>query len=58
MCSGYENAEEMAASYLANPQFLQHVEPLVLENQAVDRLIEHGNVKSRKIGFGEYMNAK
>ena len=58
MCSGYENAEEMAASYLANPQFLQHVEPLVLENQAVDRLIEHGSVKSRKIGFGEYMNAK
>ena len=58
MCSGYENAEEMAASYLANPQFLQHVEPLVLENQAVDRLIEQGNVKSRKIGFGEYMNAK
>jgi len=58
MCSGYENAEEMAASYLANPQFLQHVEPLVLENQAIERLLENGNVKSKKIGFGDYMNAK
>jgi len=58
MCSGYENAEEMAATYLANPQFMQHIEPLVLENQAVERLIESGSVKAKKFEFSEYMNAK
>jgi trigger factor len=55
ICSGYEQAEEMVASYLSNPQLMSQLEPIVLEEQAVDWLVEHGTVKTRKVGFREYM---
>ena len=56
MCAGYENADEMLANYLGNPQLVSQIEPIVLEEQALDRLIENGSEKVRKIGFKEYMN--
>lgn len=55
MCSGYERAEEMAASYLSSPQIMQQLEPLVLEDQAIDWLVDNGKVTTKEIGFGEYM---
>ena len=55
ICSGYENAEEMVSMYLGNPQVMASIEPIVLEEQAVDWLIEHGKEKSRSISFKEYM---
>jgi trigger factor len=55
ICSGYEQAEEMVASYLANPQVMTQIEPIVLEEQAVDWLVQQGKVKTRKVGFGKYM---
>ena len=55
ICSGYEQAEEMVASYLSNPQLMSQLEPIVLEEQAVDWLVEQGTVKTRKVGFREYM---
>jgi trigger factor len=56
MCAGYENAADMVAMYMANEQVMAQVEPMVLEEQAVDWLIENGVTKSRKVGFREYMN--
>ena len=56
LCAGYENADEMVANYLANPQFVSQVEPIVLEEQALDRLIENGKAKTKKVAFKEYMN--
>lgn len=56
MCAGYENAEEMVASYMANAQVLQQIEPMVLEEQALDLLIDGGKEKVKKVGFKEYMN--
>lgn len=56
MCAGYENADEMLANYLGNPQLVSQIEPIVLEEQALDRLIENGSEKVKKIGFKEYMN--
>lgn len=56
MCAGYENADEMANMYLNTPQVRQQVEPVVLEQMAFDRLLEHGKVKTRKVGFKEFMN--
>ena len=56
MCAGYENAEEMVASYMSNPQFITQVEPMVLEEQALDSLIENGSEKVKKVGFKDYMN--
>lgn len=56
MCAGYENAADMVATYMSNPQFISQIEPMVLEEQAIDRLIENGSEKMKKVGFKEYMN--
>ena len=55
MCAGYENAEEMAATYMANPQIMSQIEPMVLEEQAVEWIVENGKKKSKKVGFQDYM---
>jgi trigger factor len=56
MCASYENAEDMVAMYMRNEQALAQIEPMVLEDQAVEWLTENGVVKTRKVGFKEYMN--
>ena len=56
MCAGYEDADEMVQSYLSNPQLLQQIEPVVLEEQAIDKLVEGGKQSDKKFGFKEYMN--
>ena len=57
LCAGYENAEEMASTYLGNPQIMAQIEPNVIEEQAVQWLIDNGLEKTRKTTFKEYMNA-
>jgi trigger factor len=57
ICSGYEQADEMVASYLGNAQVMSQIESVVLEEQAVDWLVEQGKARTRKVGFKEYMNA-
>ncbi len=57
MCAGYENAEDMANMYLSNPQVMQQIEPMVIEQQAVEWIIENGKTKAKKISFKEFMNA-
>jgi len=56
MCAGYENADEMVNMYMNTPQVRQQIEPVVLEQTAFDRLLEHGKVKTRKVGFKDFMN--
>jgi len=56
MCASYENAEDMIAMYMRNEQAIAQIEPIVLEEQAVEWLTENGVVKTRKAGFQEYMN--
>ncbi len=56
ICAGYENAEEMVTSYLSNPQVMARIEPMVMEEQAVEWIIENGVEKKKTIGFKEYMN--
>ena len=57
MCAGYENADDMVNAYMSNPQMVQQNEPAVLEQQAVDWLMENGKVTSRKVSFKDYMNS-
>lgn len=57
MCAGYENAEDMAKMYMSNPQVMQQVEPMVVEQQAVDWIIENGKTKAKKIAFKDFMDA-
>lgn len=56
ICSSYENSAEMVANYMSNPQVMQQLEPLVLEEQAVELLVKNGVEKEKKIGFSDYMN--
>jgi trigger factor len=56
MCAGYENADEMVNMYMSTPQVRQQVEPIVLEQMAFDWLQEHGKVKTKKVGFKDFMN--
>jgi len=56
MCAGYENADEMVNVYMSNPDIVKQVQPLVLEQQALDWLRENGKTTSKKIAFSEYMN--
>jgi trigger factor len=56
MCAGYENAEDMVDMYMQNPQIMQQVEPMVVEQLAVDWLLENGKVKAKKVSFKDYMN--
>jgi trigger factor len=56
MCAGYENAEDMVNVYMSNPQILQQIQPMVLEQQALDWLMENGKTKAKKVAFSEYMN--
>ena len=57
MCAGYENAEDMANMYLGNPQVMQQIEPMVIEQQAVAWIVENAKTKAKKISFKEFMNA-
>jgi trigger factor len=56
MCAGYENSEDMVNMYLGNAQILQQIQPVVLEQQAFDWLLENGKSSAKKVGFTEYMN--
>ena len=56
MCAGYENAEEMINVYMGNPQIVQQIQPMVLEQQALDWLMENGKTTSKKVSFSDYMN--
>ena len=55
LCAGYENADEMVTTYLSSPQVMERIEPMVMEEQAVEWIIENGVEKQKKIGFKEYM---
>ena len=56
MCAGYENAGALVDAYMDNPKIVQQVEPMVLEQQAIDWLLENGKVTSKKVGLSEYMD--
>jgi trigger factor len=55
LCSSYENSDEMVARYMSDPQIMSQFEPMILEEQAVDWLVENGKVKTEKVSFKEYM---
>ena len=56
MCAGYENADDMVSMYMSNPQVMQQIEPMVVEQKAVDWLLENGKLKKKKVSFKDYMN--
>jgi len=57
ICESYENVDEMVEMYMNDPKLLQKVEPVVLEQAAIDWLIEKGTAKSKQVSFTQYMNS-
>ena len=57
LCAGYENSEDMVTMYLSNPQVMQQIEPMVIEQQAVNWIIDNGKTKDKKVSFKDFMNA-
>lgn len=55
MCASYENADDMVTAYMSNPQLLQQLEPMVLEEQAVELLVKNGVEKEKKVSFKDFM---
>ncbi len=56
ICAGYENADEMATTYMNDPKAMQQLEPMVIEEQAVEWLAKNGVEKTNKISFRDYMH--
>jgi trigger factor len=57
MCAGYENSDEMVDLYMNNPQVVQQIEPMALEQMAIEWIIENGKMKTKKVAFSEYMDS-
>ena len=55
MVGGYDGAEEMANMYMSNPQIRQQIEPVALEQLAVNWLVENSKVTSKTVTFTEFM---
>ena len=55
MCAGYENSDEMVDMYVNNAEIVRQIEPLVLEQQAFDWILENGKTTTKKVAFTEYM---
>ncbi len=56
MCAGYENPSEIINQYMGNPEFVSQIEPIVLEEQAIELLTNDAKEIKKKISFSEYMN--
>jgi trigger factor len=57
MCASYESSAEMVEAYMSNPQVVQQVEPMILEQKAIDWLAENGKSSTKKVAFREYMDS-
>lgn len=56
--TGYDDNDELVAKYLSDPKFLQQIEPMVLEDQALEALRAKGKEKRKSIPFKDYMDAR
>lgn len=53
LASGYPNPEEMVNFYYQNKRLLSEIETLVLEDQAVEKLLEEAQIVERKVSYQE-----
>ena len=56
--AGYDDSDGLVAHYLSDPKFLQQIEPMVLEDQAIEALRAKGTDKPETIAFKDYMDAR
>ena len=58
VAAGYGDADAAAAHIRTDPQMLQHIETMVLEEQVVERLVADGDVTIESVSFNELMDVK
>lgn len=56
LVEGYQQPEEMLRAYRANPGVMRQLESMVLEDQAVDFLLEKAQIIDKQITFSALMN--
>lgn len=56
--SAYEDPSEVVEYYKNNPELLQQIQNLALEEQAIDTILDKAKVKEVKKSFDEVMNKK
>ena len=56
MAATYEDPEEVKQYYRTQPQAMQNLESIVLEDQVVDWVVEQGNVTDKPTTFQDVMN--
>ncbi|MEM1440262.1 MAG: trigger factor [Pseudomonadota bacterium] len=56
--AGYDDSDGLVANYLSDPKFLRQIEPMVLEDQAIEALRTKGTDKPETIAFKDYMDAR
>ncbi|MCP1727084.1 trigger factor [Natronospira proteinivora] len=56
LTAGQPNGEEMAKQYRANPQAMQQIQSMALEEQVVDALLGEVEIKDVEKGFRDVMN--
>jgi trigger factor len=57
ICAPYEKPEEFKKLYYQNPQLLQQIENMVLEEQVIDWLVSKAKLTVTPKGFGELRNS-
>ncbi len=57
MFADYDQSEQLVSAYLGNQDFLSRLGPVVLEEQAVDWLIDNSRVEEKQVPFADYMQA-
>ncbi len=57
MFAGYDQGEQLVSAYLGNQDFISRLGPVVLEEQAVEWLIENGRTEEKQVPFRDYMQA-
>lgn len=56
IAAGYQDGDEVKKQYRANPQVMNQIESMALEDQVVDRLLDSAEVKEKPTSFSELMD--
>lgn len=58
LASGYEQPEAVKGYYRSNPQMMQGVEAMVMEDQVVEMLLADAKIREREIGVDELLGTE
>ncbi len=57
LASTYDDSDKVVRAYMSNPTLLAQIENMVLEEQAVEYLLQQAKVKDKSVSFKDVMDA-